>query len=62
MTDIVERLLADNSYDVREAAAEEIERLRGTINRLMEEKLSHMDRIWQLHIENENLKKEMVEK
>lgn len=28
MTDIVERLLADNSYDVREAAADEIERLR----------------------------------
>lgn len=37
MTDIVERLLADNSYDVREAAAEEIERLR--------EEVKYLDRL-----------------
>lgn len=39
----------------------ENERLRKTNERLMTEKLAHMERIYELYMENEKLKKELVE-
>lgn len=67
MTDIVERLRfgidwrdyedTGNTVDWMDEAADEIEKLRKTNERLMTDKLAHMDRIYELYMENEKLKK-----